>query len=506
MANENDRLTVRAISKRFGPVLAVNNVSFSVRKGTIHGLVGENGAGKSTLVKIITGLEKPDDGEILLDGKAVRFVTPIEARGYGITAVYQDPKLFPHIDVGENIFMGIYPRNALGLVKKRRMYGEAKRLLEDLSIDIDPHALIAGLSVAEIQFVEIVRAICADMKLLILDEPTASLTPSEADRLFAVAQALKENGTSILFISHRLEEVLKITNAVTVLRDGCHVITLPTSELTEEILVHHMVGRELKTFFTRTTSNVHEKIVLEVKNLTLPGFFRNVSFKIREGEIVGLMGLVGAGRTEIAESIFGIRPPASGEVYVSGERIKPKNPNIMRSKGVAYIPENRDENGLILAQGVAENVCLTVLDSLSLLGFISHRSEKTFAQPFVDDLEIKTESLDTPVGRLSGGNRQKVVLAKWLATKPRVLILDEPTHGIDISAKSQVHKRIFELAAEGFAVLLISSDLPEIMAMSDRILVVSRGEIVDEFTGESATQEELMTAAVSSRGRKDRNE
>ncbi len=241
-----------------------------------------------------------------------------------------------------------------------------------------------------------------------------------------------------------------------------------------------------------------------MKNLTLPGFFRNVSFKIREGEIVGLMGLVGAGRTEIAESIFGIRPPASGEVYVSGERIKPKNPNIMRSKGVAYIPENRDENGLILAQGVAENVCLTVLDSLSLLGFISHRSEKTYAQPFVDDLEIKTESLDTPVDGFQG-NRQKVVLAKWLATK--LGSLSRRAYAWHrYQRKSQVHKRIFELAAEGFAVLLISSDLPEIMAMSDRILVVSRGEIVDEFTGESATQEELMTAAVSSRGRKDRNE
>jgi rhamnose transport system ATP-binding protein len=310
------RLTVQGISKSFGPVRAINNVSFSVAAGSIHGLVGENGAGKSTLVKIITGLERQDSGEIFLDEKPARFVTPIEARQSGITAVYQDPKLFPHVDVAENIFMGIHPRNTLGLLNRRKMYGEANRLLSDLNVDIDPRSLIAGLSVAEIQFVEIVRAMYADMKLLILDEPTAALTPSEAERLFGVVDSLRTKGTSIIFISHRLEEVLKITDTVTVLRDGSLVITAKAAELSEEALVRHMVGRELKSFFVRTDTKIGTRPVLEVRSLSLPGYFHDVSFSIHEGEIVGLMGLVGAGRTEIAESIFGIRPPAAGEILV----------------------------------------------------------------------------------------------------------------------------------------------------------------------------------------------
>ncbi len=497
-----ERLSIRGISKSFGPVRAINDVSFSVQAGSIHGLVGENGAGKSTLVKIITGLERQDSGEILLDERPARFGTPIEARRYGITAVYQDPKLFPHVDVAENIFMGIHPRNAIGLVNKRRMYGEANRLLSELNVDIDPRSLIAGLSVAEIQFVEIVRAMYADVKLLILDEPTAALTPSEAERLFAVVDSLRARGTSIIFISHRLEEVLSITDAITVMRDGNHVISAKTSELSQEALVHHMVGRELKSFFVRTDTKAGLKPVLEVRNLTLPGYFNDVTFSVHEGEIVGLMGLVGAGRTEIAESIFGIRPPARGDVLVDGRKVVPRAPGVMLQNGVAYIPENRDENGLVTALGVSFNICLSVLGRLGRGGFIGHGSELRFSRPFAEDLEIKTESLDTPVGRLSGGNRQKVVLAKWLATKPRVLILDEPTHGIDISTKSQVHKRISELAAAGFPVLLISSDLPEVIAMCDRTLVVAHGEIVDEFSRAVATPEAIMLAAVTGKRKK----
>ncbi len=492
-----ERLEVRGISKSFGPVRAINNVSFSVAPGSIHGLVGENGAGKSTLVKIITGLERQDSGEILLDNVPARFDTPIEARLSGITAVYQDPKLFPHVDVAENIFMGIHPRNALGLVNRRRMYGEADRLLSELNVRIDPHSLIAGLSVADIQFVEIVRAMYADVKLLILDEPTSALTPSEAERLFIVVDSLRARGTSIIFISHRLAEVLQITDTVTVMRDGSLVTTARTSELTEETLVRHMVGRELKSLFVRTDTRVGQRPVLEVRHLSLPGYFHDVSFSIHEGEIVGLAGLVGAGRTEIAEAIFGIRPPASGEILVDGRKVVPRDPGVMLRNGVAYIPENRDENGLVTTLGVSSNICLSVLGQLGRAGFLMHGSELRLSRPLAEDLDIKSESLDTPVGRLSGGNRQKVVLAKWLATKPKVLILDEPTHGIDIATKSQVHKRISELAAAGFPVLLISSDLPEVLAMCDRTLVVAHGEIVDTFSRSAATQEAIMLAAVT---------
>ena len=497
MTTRSERLSIRGITKSFGPVRAVSNVSFSVRPGSVHGLVGENGAGKSTLVKIITGLETQDSGDILLDDQPARFLTPLEARERGVTAVYQDPKLFPHVDVAENIFMGIYPRNALGMVARKKVYGEARRLLSELGVDIDPRSLMAGLSVAEIQFVEIVRAMYADVKLLILDEPTAALTPSEADRLFAIVESLKARGTSILFISHRLDEVLKITDAVTVMRDGTLVLTEDTAALTQEALVRAMVGRELKSLFVRSETKAGERPVLEVKGLTLPGYFRDVTFSVHEGEIVGLVGLVGAGRTEIAESIFGIRPPSSGTVLVDRRHVIPRSPGTMRRHGVAYIPENRDENGLIPTMGVSLNICLSVLDRLGRRGFLSHAAELRFSGPVAQDLEIKTESLDTPVGRLSGGNRQKVVLGKWLATKPRVLILDEPTHGIDIGTKSQVHRRVSDLAAAGFPVLLISSDLPEVLSMCDRILVVAHGEIVAEFPRESATQEAIMLAAVA---------
>ncbi|HUX50391.1 MAG TPA: sugar ABC transporter ATP-binding protein [Spirochaetia bacterium] len=495
-------LEVRAVTRSYGPVRAVNEVSFSIGRGEIHSLVGENGAGKSTLVKMITGLEAPDSGEILLDGTPCHFRTPIEAREAGITVVYQDPKLFPHLDVAENIFMGIYPRNALGLVSRRTMYAEAKRLLAELDVPIDPRSLIAGLTVAEIQFVEIIRAMYADLRLLILDEPTASLTPSEADRLFALIESLKRKGKSIIFISHRLEEVRKISDMVTVMRDGRHVVTAPAADFSESDLVRAMVGRELESLFVRSHASIdRSRVILEVRNLSLPGHFRNVSFSIHSGEIVGMAGLVGAGRTEIAESIFGIRPPAAGEVFVNGTLVQPTSSGTMRESGVAYLPEDRDMHGLIMDMGVSANVTLTVLDKLGRHGVITRQAQNQSAEVYVRELEIRTETLETSVKRLSGGNRQKVVFAKWLATDPSVFILDEPTHGIDIGSKSQVHERIARLADQGFAVLLISSDLPEILSMCDRILVVNAGEIVSEFARDEANQEKVMFAATSGRRR-----
>lgn len=489
------RLTLNGVGKSFGPVKAVKNVSFSVAPGSVHALVGENGAGKSTLVKMITGMERPDAGEILLDGAPCRFDTPIEARSAGITAVYQDPKLFPHLDVAENIFMGIYPKNRCGMVDKRTMYAEARRRLEELGADIDPRSPLAGRTVAEIQFVEIVRAMCADLKLLFLDEPTASLTPAEAERFFKVVESLTARGVSVVFISHRLQEIRRICDSITILRDGEHIHTGPAAELSEHDMVQLMVGRDLSSLFVRVEAPVTEEPVFEVRNLSLDGVFGDVNFGIHGGEVVGMAGLIGAGRTEIAETIFGIRKPTSGTVVVDGVETTPKSARQMMKLGIAYIPEDRDQNGVITPMGVSSNICLAALNRVASAGFVRHGSENGFAAKYAEDFEIKAAGMDSPVASLSGGNRQKVVLAKWLATVPKVLILDEPTHGIDVGTKSQVHQRVSELASAGFPVLLISSDLPEILGMSDRILVVAGGRIVAQFSKAEATQEKIMAAA-----------
>jgi len=491
----SDRLILDSVSKSYGPVVALRGVSLSVRAGEVHALVGENGAGKSTLVKLISGIERPDSGELFLDGRRRSFATPIEARKAGITAVYQDPRLFPHLDVAENIFMGIYPRGFLGLVDKKRMYAQASRMLEELGSDIDPRSSLMGRSVADVQFIEIARAMCAELRVLVLDEPTASLTPTESDRFFKVIHALVARQVSVIFISHRLQEILQVADRVTVLRDGERIATVPASELTEAELVTRMVGRELSSRFSRARGPIGDRVALEVRGLCLPGVFEDVSFQVREGEILGLAGLVGAGRTAIAEAIFGIRPPASGSVLINGEETRPGSPGEMVGRGVAFIPEDRDSNGVIADMGVGHNISLSSLDRVAPAFIIRPSSESSFALPYAEDFEIKAESLDSHVSLLSSGNRQKVVLARGLASSPKVLILDEPTRGIDVGTKTQVHQRISELASAGFPVLLVSSDLPEVLAMCDRILVVAEGRIVAEFSKSEATQEKILKAA-----------
>ena len=498
LPGDRARLTITGLTKHFEAVQALEDANVVVAPASIHALVGENGAGKSTLVKIVTGLERADRGSVLLDGQAVSFATPIEARAAGLTAVYQDPKLFPHLDVAENLLMGIQPTSLGGLrVNRRAMYQEAGRLLERIGVDIDPHALAVGLTVAELQFVEIARALSADVRLLILDEPTAALTPAEADRTYDLVRRVRDEGASILLITHRLEELDGLADTVTVLRDGSDVATMPMSATDRQEIVGLMVGRKLAQEHRRRVT-VPGAERLRVEDISSAGTFESISFSVRAGEIVGMAGLVGSGRSEIAQAIFGISPFDSGTVYLDGEVIQVREPEQMLGRGVAYVPEDRDLQGLVTSFSIADNIVLPVLKRLSRYGLRSRGAERRLAQGYAADLAIKAPDVETPVSALSGGNRQKTLLGKWLATEPKVLILDEPTHGIDVGSKAEVHQIIRRLAESGMAILVISSDLPEVLLLSDRILVIAEGRLAAELDGSDATQEAVMTAASMS--------
>jgi rhamnose transport system ATP-binding protein len=495
-ASSPPALRVAGVSKSYGVSRALVDVSFDILRGRVHALLGENGAGKSTLVKIITGIVEADSGQIFVGANAVNFRTPIEARIAGIAAVYQDPKLFAHLDVAENIFMGAYPTTIVGAVDRKTMYERSGHALHQLGLDLDPRSLIAGLSVAELQFVEIARALVAELQLLILDEPTSALTPAESGRLFKIIRTLKDNGKSVLLITHRLEEVEEIADDITVLRDGRHVATRPAKEVPRAALVQMMVGRPIEALFARRQSAELGKEILRVEKLGLVGKFADVSFSLRAGEIVGMAGLVGAGRSEIAQSLFAIKPPTTGQVYLDGRQVLPRDPNQMLRLGLAYLPEDRDGQGLILLESIVDNVTLPIVGRLAHFGVLNRAGERQIATSATATYDVKATNIDQPVSSLSGGNRQKVAFAKWLATKPTALLLDEPTHGIDIGSKAQVHRIIIDLADLGLAVLLISSDLPELLAISDRILVIAEGRLVAEFSREEATQEKVMTAAT----------
>ncbi len=492
---------VVGISKSYGPSRALSDVSFKIIPGHVHALVGENGAGKSTLVKIITGIVQADSGQILIGSEPVTFATTIEARTAGISAVYQDPKLFAHLDVAENISMGNYPITALGTIDRKAMYAQAASALGILGLALDPKSLIAGLSLAELQFVEIARALSSDLQLLILDEPTSALTPAESERLFQIVRTLRDKGKSILLITHRLEEVESIADDITVLRDGRHVATRPAKEMNRATMVQLMVGRPIDKLFARREQSIRQKDMLRVEALGQAGTFVDISFSIKAGEIVGMAGLVGAGRSEIAQTLFGITPPTSGRVFLAGRQVVPRSPGQMLKLGLAYLPEDRDGQGLIMRESIVNNITLPIVGRLAHLGVLNRPAEREVASDAVAKYQVKATSIEQLVSSLSGGNRQKVAFAKWLATQPKALILDEPTHGIDIGTKAQVHEIIALLADQGLAVLIISSDLPEVLAVSDRILVIAEGRLVAELTRGEATQEKVMMAATQ-QGRK----
>jgi len=488
-------IEVRGLRKSFGGVHALRDVRLAVRAGEVLALLGENGAGKSTLIKIITGLYQPDAGEILLDGRQVRFASTRDALDQGVAAIYQEPSLFPDLDVAENIFVGRQPmRN--GRIDWRQMYDEAAALLRRLGVALSPRTRARELSVAQMQMVEIARAISLNARVLIMDEPTSSLTQREVEELLAIVRQLRAQGAAIVFISHRLDELFAIADRVTVLRDGAYVDTRPMAGVTTDELIRLMVGRHLAELFPKQAVEPGE-VVLEVQGLSRPGRFANISFQLRRGEIVGMAGLVGAGRTELAEAIFGVVPAASGRIILGGREVRIGRPEDALRLGIGYVPEDRKLHGLVLQMSIAQNITLPTLKAFTRMGWLNSRAEREQARADAARLEVKMADVDQPAGQLSGGNQQKVVLAKWLGTKPRVLILDEPTRGIDVGTKAAVHRLMSQLAAEGMAILMISSELPEVLGMSDRILVMREGRLSGQFSRAEATQERLMGAATA---------
>ena len=486
---------LRNVTKRFGGVTAVQDVTFDLRSGEVHALMGENGAGKSTLMKIVHGLYPPDDGALEVDGEVVGFSSPRDAEAAGIAMIPQELDLFPELTIAENLFVGRHrPRTRWGTLDQNAMRAEARQRLRSLGVDLDVTAELKQLSAANQQIVAIARALVGEARAVVMDEPTASLTEREVQQLFRIISELTSSGVGVVYISHRMDEIFKISDRVTVLRDGRHISTAPASELDAEELVRLMVGRPLNELFTRTPHDLGE-VRLEVRGLSRAGEFESLDFVLRRGEILGLAGLVGAGRSELAQTIFGIRVPEAGEIRIDGEEVTIRSPHAAMERGIFYVPEERRSQGLILPFSMKNNITLSILDRISRFGFVP-RSEQQTADRFAEGLSIRGASITDPVSRLSGGNQQKVVLAKSLAREPSILLLDEPTRGVDVGAKSEIYRLIDDLAKEGKAILLISSELEEVLSMSDRILVMREGSLTGEFKREEATQENVMTAAT----------
>ena len=494
MTEEAPLLVIEGVSKRFGATQALSDVDFTLRSGEIHALVGENGAGKSTLIKLMTGIYPADEGAMTLDGQPFAPRNAAEAQQLGVAAIYQEPSIFPDLSVAENIFIGHQDRGLL--VNRQAMARDASQILATLDVHIDPRLPAAGLTVAGQQAVEIAKAISLDTRVLIMDEPTAALSAHEVDRLFRQVRQLKASGAAILFISHRLEEIFAISDRISVFRDGRHISTRAAAEVTEDSLVREMVGRDPADFFARTEHHEGDP-VLKVSGLGRAGAFADISFELRRGEVLGFAGLVGAGRTDVGLALFGIAPADAGSIELDGQQLTISSPGDALRHGIAYLSEDRRRSGLSLPQSVTANITLATLKRYTArFGLLDAARERSDAESFRQRLGIKTPSLKTPVGQLSGGNQQKTMLAKWLNAEPRILVLDEPTRGIDVGAKADVHHFIDELARSGLGIILISSDLPEVLAMSDRVAVMREGVLRAIFPGARATQEEVMALAV----------
>ena len=486
-------MEMRSITKRFPGVVALDRVDFELERGEVHVLLGENGAGKSTLVKMLAGAYRPDEGEILLDGEAASISSATDAQKLGISTIYQEFNLVPQFTVAENIFLGRQPRR-FGFVDRRKMREEARKLLDRMKVLVDPDALVSNLGVAQRQMVEIAKALSLNARILIMDEPTASLSGQEVERLFEIVRGLKKEEVAMIFISHHLEEVSEIGDRVTVLRDGKVVDRVPASTKHSE-LVRMMVGRSVEAQFPRRRPELGE-VLLEVKNLSREGVLEDVSLSLRAGEVVGVAGIVGAGRTELARAIFGADPGDAGEVWVEGRRMERGDPREAKRRGMGFVTEDRQGQGIVPPLSVAENLGLASLERNTHVGLVNRREQRKQARKIIEDLNIRTPGPEQEIRFLSGVNQQKTVIGKWLLADSKVLIMDEPTRGIDVGAKVEIYELMNELTENGAGILMISSDLPEVLGMSDRILVMSGGRITGELSVEEANGENVMELAT----------
>jgi ribose transport system ATP-binding protein len=493
---KQELLRMEKIYKSFPGVDALKDVNISIDKGEVMALTGENGAGKSTLINILSGLYQKDSGEIYFEGKLVNIASPLDAQKMDISTIHQELNLMPNLSVGENIFIAREKIKLHYLIDKKKTNDDASALMKYVGLEIDTTTLIKDLSIAQRQMVEVAKALSINSKLIIMDEPTSSLTDREVEILMGIIRKLREQGVSIIYISHKLSEIFDIADRITVLRDGNTIGTVDAKECSEEMLIQMMVGRELKDIFAKMESKIGE-FIFEVKNITSGKMVKNASFKLKKGEILGFAGLVGSGRSELMRAIFGIDKMDKGEVFLNGEKISTSHPSQAIKHGFGFVPEDRKLQGLILGMAVRENITLSSLEKVSNYGFIKSSSEKAVSLDFIEKLSIKTPNQEQKVLNLSGGNQQKVVIAKWLAISPKILILDEPTKGVDVGAKKEIHFLMSKLTQEGVSVIMISSELPEILGMSDRIVVMHKGLIKGEFLRGEATQEKILSLALS---------
>lgn len=501
-AHEEVVMEARGISKSFPGVKALDGVDLSLRAGRLTALLGENGAGKSTLMKILAGVQSPDSGELIIDGQPVSYTNPRHALDHGTAMIYQELSLVPDLTVAENIFLGREPRRFNTVIDYATMNRSASEWLQLMELDVSPTTLVRRLRVGQQQLVEIARALAGDVRILIMDEPTSAITEHETEVLFQRIADLKQQGVAIAYITHRLEELEYIADDVAVMRDGCMIGCAELGELSHDDMVRMMAGREVKT--SVRSSSATDQVLLRVEGVTLqhptrPGDFlvNKVSFHVSKGEVLGIFGLMGAGRTELLECLFGLHNGIStGQIVINGTRAKVTSPSDAIAQGLALVPEDRKHDGLVLSMSVGENASLASLGRAERLGFLSGQAERVYVQPFIERFKVKSPSLRERIGNLSGGNQQKVVLAKWLATGPIVLMLDEPTRGIDVQAKNEIYTLINELTAEGLGVVVVSSELPEVMAVSDRILVLCEGRATTEFDRDDASEEAILHAAL----------
>ncbi|MBJ6360613.1 sugar ABC transporter ATP-binding protein [Paenibacillus sp. GCM10012307] len=487
-------LQMKAVTKKFFGVKALDQVSFNLAKGEVHALLGENGAGKSTLMKIIAGIHEPDEGEIILRGQSVRMSSPSVSQQYGISIIHQELNLNPYMTVAENIFIGREPQR-MGFVDFGKMENESSKLLEQLGLEISPKAKVSTLSIGEQQIVEILKALSLNAEILIMDEPTAVLTERESEKLFALIHKLKRQGVGIIYISHRLNELKLFCDRMTVLRDGKHVITRNFDNISEREIANLMVGRELKDLFPDKPSQFGSEI-LRVESLSSEPFFRDIKFSLQKGEILGFAGLIGAGRTELASAIFGDKPIHRGKVYYQGKEVSVNSPIQAVRLGFGFATEDRKQTGLLLDMSIAHNMTLPSLGKINRFGFIRRKTEKKIVHEKVEELGIKLNRVEHPVKHLSGGNQQKVVLAKWLVAETELFFLDEPTRGIDVGAKSEIYHLIAKLAAQGKGVIVISSELPELLGICNRIIVLHQGRVTGELHHSEASEHAIMALAA----------